>query len=83
MASLVREAGEARVKAMAEKGGVAAAVAAMMAKAKLAGLWVDRSERTNLKGDLDSLSDAELAAIVRQGMNSQIDPLDPESKKLN
>jgi hypothetical protein len=27
--------------------------------AKLAGLWVDRSERTNLKGDLDSLSDAE------------------------
>jgi hypothetical protein len=55
----------------------------MTAKAKLAGLWVDRSERTNLKGDLDSLSDAELAAIVRQGMGSQIEPLDPEDKKLN
>jgi hypothetical protein len=67
---------------MSEKGGAAAAVAAMTAKAKLAGLWVDRSERTSLKGDLDSLSDAELAAIVRQG-ESQPVQVNPEPKKLN
>ena len=40
----------------------AIAFALVTAKAKLAGLWIERSERKSL-GDLNSLSDAELAAI--------------------
>ena len=63
---MMREAEEARVKAM-ELGQTSAAIQAIVAKGKLGGVWVERSERTNLKGDLDSLSDAELTAIVRQG----------------
>jgi 3-oxoacyl-(acyl-carrier-protein) synthase len=37
----------ARVKAMAEKGGAAAAVAASTAKAKLAGMWRDKVDQHN------------------------------------
>jgi hypothetical protein len=55
----------ARAKAMSERGGSAAAIAAITAIAKLSGLWVERSEQTNKTGDLDSLSDAELAAIIK------------------
>ena len=44
--------------------------------------FVERSERTNIKGDLESLSDAELAAIVRQGQpEPQVSP--EQLKKLN
>ena len=42
--SLIAEA-EARVKAMAEKGGAAAAVSALTAKAKLAGMWRDKVDQ--------------------------------------
>jgi len=72
VASLMAEAEAARAKAMAERGGAAAAVAAMTAKAKLAGLWVERSERKSLEGDLNSMSDAELAAIVRQDQSKPL-----------
>jgi hypothetical protein len=65
-----------------ELGQTSAAIHAIVAKGKLGGVWVERSERTNIKGDLDSLSDAELAAIVRQG-ESQPVPVNPEAKKLN
>lgn len=51
--SLIREAEEARAKAMAEKGGSAAAVAALTAKAKLAGLWVERQQGENLNVNYD------------------------------
>lgn len=54
--SLLVEAEQARVKAMAEKGGSAAAVAALTAKAKLAGLWVERQQGENLNVNYD-LSD--------------------------
>jgi phage terminase small subunit len=37
--TLIAEAESARSKAMSEKGGAAAAIAAITAKAKLAGLW--------------------------------------------
>ncbi len=37
--SLIAEAEAARMKAMSEKGGAAAAVTALTAKAKLAGMW--------------------------------------------
>lgn len=44
--SLIREAGEIQEAAKAD-GQHSAAVAALTAKAKLAGLWVDRSETEN------------------------------------
>ena len=64
--SLLAEAEAARVKAMSEKGGAAAAIAALTAKAKLAGKWVERSEQTTKTDDLDTLSDAQLAAIIKR-----------------
>ena len=45
--SLIAEAEAARVKAMAEKGGAAAAVSALTAKAKLAGMWRERVDQHN------------------------------------
>ena len=70
------------MKAMNKKGGAAAAIAALTAKAKLSGRWIERSERTTKTDDLNALSDAELAAIVRQG-ESQPVQVNPEAKKLN
>jgi hypothetical protein len=40
--SLIAEAEAARAKAMEEKGGAAAAVSALIAKAKLAGMWREK-----------------------------------------
>lgn len=65
--SLIRECEDARRKAMAEEKGASAAVSAITAKAKLAGLWIERSERTNRNIDASDLTDEELADIVRQG----------------
>lgn len=45
---LTRELEQARVMAMADPKGAAAAVAAIMGKAKLHGLLVDRAENTNM-----------------------------------
>ena len=45
--SLIAEAEAARAKAMAEKGGAAAAVSALTAKAKLAGMWRERIDSHN------------------------------------
>ena len=45
--SLIAEAEAARVKAMSEKGGSAAAVSALTAKAKLAGMWREKVEQRN------------------------------------
>ena len=49
--TLIAEAEEARSKAMADKGGAAAAVAAITAKAKLAGLWRDKVAVTDPSGE--------------------------------
>jgi hypothetical protein len=43
--SLIAEAEAARVKAMSEKGGAAAAVTALTAKAKLAGMWREKVDQ--------------------------------------
>jgi hypothetical protein len=43
--SLIAEAEAARAKAMSEKGGAAAAVSALTAKAKLAGLWREKVDQ--------------------------------------
>jgi hypothetical protein len=45
--SLIAEAAAARVKAMSEKGGSAAAVSALTAKAKLAGMWREKLDQHN------------------------------------
>jgi hypothetical protein len=45
--SLIAEAEAARVKAMSEKGGAAAAVTALTAKAKLAGMWREKVDQHN------------------------------------
>ena len=45
--SLIQEAEAARAKAMSEKGGAAAAVSALTAKAKLAGMWRDKVDQHN------------------------------------
>jgi phage terminase small subunit len=63
--SLLTEAAEIQAKAM-ELGQPSAAVAALTAKAKLAGLWIDKAENTNRNVDADRYSDAELAAIVER-----------------
>lgn len=53
---------EARVLAMTTKQP-AAAIAALTAKAKLAGLWVGRRENLNRSVDPDKLTDAEIAKL--------------------
>jgi hypothetical protein len=45
--SLIAEAEAARIKAMSEKGGAAAAVSALTAKAKPAGMWRDKVDQHN------------------------------------
>jgi uncharacterized protein (DUF885 family) len=45
--SLIVEAEAARAKAMEEKGGAAAAVSALIAKAKLAGMWREKIDQHN------------------------------------
>ena len=45
--SLIAEAEAARMKAMSEKGGAAAAVTALTAKAKLAGMWREKIDQHN------------------------------------
>jgi phage terminase small subunit len=49
--TLIAEAESARSKAMGEKGGAAAAVAAITAKAKLAGLWREKVAQTDPSGE--------------------------------
>ena len=49
--TLIAEAESARKKAMADKGGAAAAVAAITVKAKLAGLWRDKVAVTDPSGE--------------------------------
>jgi hypothetical protein len=69
---------------MAEKGGASAAIQALTAIAKLTGKWIEKSETTTRTDDLNQLSDAQLAAIIRQGEERAARPqLNPEAKKLN
>jgi hypothetical protein len=49
--TLIAEAEEARSKAMGEKSGASAAVAAITAKAKLAGLWREKVAQTDPSGE--------------------------------
>lgn len=65
--SLIREAGEIQ-KAAADDKQYSAATAALTAKAKLAGLWIDKAENTNRNVvDPSQVSDEELAAVLKNG----------------
>lgn len=76
--SLIREAGEIQDAAKAD-GQHSAAVAALTAKAKLAGLWIDKAENTNRNvTDPSQVSDEQLAAIVEseRGAGASEAPID-------
>lgn len=64
IASLIQEAADIQTAAKADKQ-YSAATAALTAKAKLAGLWVDKNENTNRNVDPTRVTDAELAAVVQ------------------
>lgn len=82
IASLIQEAADIQTAAKADKQ-YSAATAALTAKAKLAGLWVDKAENTNRNVDPARVTDAELAAVVqadsREGVAAP--PINPA--KLN
>lgn len=82
IASLLTEAADIQKKAM-EANQHSAAIAALTAKAKLAGLWVDKNENTNRNVDPARVTDAELAAVVQgdSGSGASAAPLD--TSKLN
>jgi phage terminase small subunit len=78
LASLMQEAGEIQAAAQADKQ-YSAATAALTAKAKLAGLWVDKAENTNRNVDPSRVSDAELAEVIQADSSTRITapPIDP------
>ena len=69
LASLIQEAGDIQEAAKADKQ-YSAATAALTAKAKLAGLWIEKAENTNRNVNAAEVSDAELAAVI-QGSGSE------------
>jgi phage terminase small subunit len=76
--SLIREAGEIQEAAKQEKQ-YSAATAALTAKAKLAGLWIDKAENTNRNVvDPTQVSDAELAEVLKDcsGEGASAPPVD-------
>jgi hypothetical protein len=66
--SLIREADAIQRAAMAS-GQYSAATSALISKAKLAGLWVKKTDNTNTNRNVDpnSLSDEQLADIIARG----------------
>lgn len=76
--SLILEAEEARALAM-KIDQPSAAVSALTAKAKLAGLWIEKSERTNRYVDPDSLSDDEIISRLRT-IGGGVAPLPAEAE---
>jgi len=82
VASLIQEAGEIQAAAMQEKQ-LSAATAALTVKAKLAGLWVDKSENTNRNVDPARVTDAELAAVVKGDSSAGTAPAPIDPSQLN
>jgi phage terminase small subunit len=81
--SLIREAGEIQEAAKTEKQ-YSAATAALTAKAKLAGLWIDKAENTNRNVvDPNQVSDAELAAVLKDGSGERAPAAPVGTSKLN
>jgi hypothetical protein len=79
LASLMQEAADIQAAAL-KANQHSAAVAALTAKAKLAGLWIDKAENTNRNVvDPSQVSDAELAAVLKDsgGEGASEAPVDP------
>jgi phage terminase small subunit len=66
--SLILEAGEIQRRAM-EDGQYSAATAALTAKAKLAGKWVEKSE-VGKPGDFDRMTEEELETFITQRLGA-------------
>jgi phage terminase small subunit len=82
IASLIQEAAEIQKEARAANQH-SAAIAALTAKAKLAGLWVDKNENTNRNVDPARVTDAELAAVVQADSSSGASTAPVNPSKLN
>ncbi len=82
IASLIQEAAAIQQAAQAD-GQYAAATSALTAKAKLAGLWVDKNENTNRNVDPARVSDAELAAVVQAERGTGTPAASVDTSKLN
>ena len=81
--SLIREAGEIQEAAKQEKQ-YSAATAALTAKAKLAGLWIDKAENTNRNVvDPAQVSDAELAAVLKDSSGEGASAAPVDKAQLN
>lgn len=82
IASLIQEAADIQAAAKADKQ-YSAATAALTAKAKLAGLWVDKNENTNRNVDPARVTDAELAAVVQADSGERASASPVDTSKLN
>ncbi len=82
IASLIQEAADIQTAAKEDKQ-YSAATAALTAKAKLAGLWVDKNENTNRNVDPATVTDAELAAVVQADSGPRVTAAPVDPGKLN
>lgn len=82
IASLIQEAAEIQEAAKEDKQ-YSAATAALTAKAKLAGLWVDKAENTNRNVDPSQVSDADLAAVVASDSSERVAAAPIDKAKFN
>ena len=83
LASLMEEAAEIQAAAL-KANQHSAAVAALTAKAKLAGLWIDKAENTNRNvADPSQVSDAELAAVLQDGSGERTPAASVDKAQLN
>jgi len=83
LASLMEEAAEIQAAAL-KANQHSAAVAALTAKAKLAGLWIDKAENTNRNVvDPSQVSDAELAAVLKDGSGERTPAAPVDKAQLN
>jgi phage terminase small subunit len=83
LASLMEEAAEIQAAAL-KANQHSAAVAALTAKAKLAGLWIDKAENTNRNvADPATVSDAELAAVLKDGSGEGASAAPVDKAQLN
>ncbi len=80
--SLIQEAADIQDAAL-EAGQHSAAVAALTAKAKLSGLWVEKTENRNRNVDANSLSDGELAAHIKSNGGTHPSQSPVDTSKLN
>jgi phage terminase small subunit len=83
IASLMQEAAEIQQAAL-KANQHSAAIAALTAKAKLAGLWIDKAENTNRNVvDPSQVSDAELAAVIKDGSGEGASAAPVDKAQLN